>query len=265
MKSFHLYWFSAVFKSCLYCYGGTNNLLVLFHLSFHSSTSFLRHFPWFNYFVFIILWLLFPSFLPSPPVFSAFLPCLPTSFLPCFFTPFLCLFLLPFLHPFIFFPPSFRCGHCKKLAPEFEKAANRLKGSVQLAKVMCPLCSLLLWTPVSQQSYLFVSPVWQVDCTTNSETCSRFGVSGYPTLRIFRYGKDSAPYDGPRTAGRKHWWAIPILLCYMTLWCNLCLCVCVCVQRGSTRPWGGRLVQTRGTWRPKTIWRPLSITMTPAL
>uniref|UniRef100_A0A3Q0RH87 Protein disulfide-isomerase n=1 Tax=Amphilophus citrinellus TaxID=61819 RepID=A0A3Q0RH87_AMPCI len=65
------------------------------------------------------------------------------------------------------------CGHCKKLAPEFEKAASRLKGSVQLAKV---------------------------DCTANSELCSRFGVSGYPTLKIFRYGKDSAPYDGPRTA-----------------------------------------------------------------
>ena len=28
-----------------------------------------------------------------------------------------------------------RCGHCKKLAPEFEKAATRLKGTVQLAKV----------------------------------------------------------------------------------------------------------------------------------
>ncbi|TMS18075.1 Protein disulfide-isomerase A3 [Larimichthys crocea] len=27
------------------------------------------------------------------------------------------------------------CGHCKKLAPEFEKAATRLKGTVQLAKV----------------------------------------------------------------------------------------------------------------------------------
>ncbi|XP_069024851.1 protein disulfide-isomerase A3-like [Embiotoca jacksoni] len=65
------------------------------------------------------------------------------------------------------------CGHCKKLSPEFEKAATRLKGSVQLAKV---------------------------DCTTHSETCGRFGVSGYPTLKIFRYGRDSAPYDGPRTA-----------------------------------------------------------------
>ncbi|XP_061597713.1 protein disulfide isomerase family A, member 8 [Cololabis saira] len=65
------------------------------------------------------------------------------------------------------------CGHCKKLAPEFEKAANRLKGIVQLAKV---------------------------DCTAHSETCGRFGVTGYPTVKIFRYGKDSAPYDGPRTA-----------------------------------------------------------------
>ncbi|XP_070702014.1 protein disulfide isomerase family A, member 8 [Pempheris klunzingeri] len=65
------------------------------------------------------------------------------------------------------------CGHCKKLAPEFEKAATRLKGTVQLAKV---------------------------DCTAYSDTCARFGVSGYPTLKIFRYGRDSAPYDGPRTA-----------------------------------------------------------------
>ncbi|XP_029918860.1 protein disulfide isomerase family A, member 8 [Myripristis murdjan] len=65
------------------------------------------------------------------------------------------------------------CGHCKKLAPDFEKAASRLKGVVQLAKV---------------------------DCTVNSETCSRFGVSVYPTLKIFRNGVNSAHYDGPRTA-----------------------------------------------------------------
>ncbi|KAM7384892.1 hypothetical protein PAMA_011990 [Pampus argenteus] len=39
-----------------------------------------------------------------------------------------------------------------------------------------------------------------VDCTAHSETCARFGVSGYPTLKIFRNGRDSAPYDGPRSA-----------------------------------------------------------------
>uniref|UniRef100_A0A672ZFT1 Protein disulfide-isomerase n=1 Tax=Sphaeramia orbicularis TaxID=375764 RepID=A0A672ZFT1_9TELE len=65
------------------------------------------------------------------------------------------------------------CGVCKKFAPEFEKAATKLKGAVQLAKV---------------------------DCTANSDTCSRFGVSGYPTLKIFRNGRESTPYDGPRSA-----------------------------------------------------------------
>ncbi|MGH0163857.1 UNVERIFIED_CONTAM: hypothetical protein FKN15_045810 [Acipenser sinensis] len=66
-----------------------------------------------------------------------------------------------------------RCGHCQKLAPEYEAAATRLRGVVALAKV---------------------------DCTANSETCARFGVNGYPTLKIFRNGDDSSAYDGPRSA-----------------------------------------------------------------
>ncbi|KAJ8000197.1 hypothetical protein DPEC_G00202340 [Dallia pectoralis] len=65
------------------------------------------------------------------------------------------------------------CGHCKKLAPDFEAAATRLKGTVPLAKV---------------------------DCTVSTEICGRFGVTGYPTLKIFRNGQDSSPYDGPRSA-----------------------------------------------------------------
>uniref|UniRef100_A0A8C2DZ52 Protein disulfide-isomerase n=1 Tax=Cyprinus carpio TaxID=7962 RepID=A0A8C2DZ52_CYPCA len=65
------------------------------------------------------------------------------------------------------------CGHCKKLAPEFETAAARLKGTVTLAKV---------------------------DCTANTETCKRYGVTGYPTLKIFRNGQESSSYDGPRSA-----------------------------------------------------------------
>ncbi|XP_062856753.1 protein disulfide-isomerase A3 [Trichomycterus rosablanca] len=70
-----------------------------------------------------------------------------------------------------FFAPW--CGHCKRLAPEYEAAATRLKGVVPIAKV---------------------------DCTANSNVCSKYGVSGYPTLKIFRDGEDSGPYDGPRTA-----------------------------------------------------------------
>ncbi|KAJ1180173.1 hypothetical protein NDU88_005397 [Pleurodeles waltl] len=65
------------------------------------------------------------------------------------------------------------CGHCKRLAPEYESAATRLKGVVSLAKV---------------------------DCTAHSNTCNKFGVSGYPTLKIFRDGEESGSYDGPRTA-----------------------------------------------------------------
>jgi len=70
-----------------------------------------------------------------------------------------------------FFAPW--CGHCKRLAPEYEAAATRLKGTVSLAKV---------------------------DCTANSNVCGKYGVNGYPTLKIFRDGEDSGSYDGPRTA-----------------------------------------------------------------
>ncbi|CAL1594853.1 unnamed protein product [Knipowitschia caucasica] len=65
------------------------------------------------------------------------------------------------------------CGHCKRLAPEYEAAATRLKGVVSLAKV---------------------------DCTANSEVCGKYGVNGYPTLKIFRDGEESGPYEGPRSA-----------------------------------------------------------------
>uniref|UniRef100_A0A8C7S255 Protein disulfide-isomerase n=1 Tax=Oncorhynchus mykiss TaxID=8022 RepID=A0A8C7S255_ONCMY len=70
-----------------------------------------------------------------------------------------------------FFAPW--CGHCKRLAPEFEVAATRLKGIVALAKV---------------------------DCTVQNNVCQKYGVSGYPTLKIFKDGEDAGAYDGPRTA-----------------------------------------------------------------
>lgn len=56
---------------------------------------------------------------------------------------------------------------------------------------------------------VFLSP--QVDCTANSNTCSKYGVSGYPTLKIFRDGEESGPYDGPRTAGL---WLCCDFVCY---------------------------------------------------
>jgi len=68
------------------------------------------------------------------------------------------------------------CGHCKRMAPEFEKAAKRLASNdppVQLVNV---------------------------DCTEEGkEVCSKFGVSGYPTLKTFRNGGNAADYEGGRT------------------------------------------------------------------
>jgi len=69
------------------------------------------------------------------------------------------------------------CGHCKKLKPEFEKSAGDLLRNdppVTLAKV---------------------------DCTEDGkDTCNRFEVRGYPTLKIFRNGELSSDYNGPREA-----------------------------------------------------------------
>jgi protein disulfide-isomerase-like protein len=70
------------------------------------------------------------------------------------------------------------CGHCKKLAPEYETAAAALKADgIALAKV---------------------------DATEeeNKALSSKFGVRGFPTLKIFRGGDEAAlqEYEGPRDA-----------------------------------------------------------------
>merc|ERR1712240_568999 len=69
------------------------------------------------------------------------------------------------------------CGHCKRLKPEFEKSAGDLLAND-------PPVSLV-----------------KVDCTeAGKDTCGRFEVRGYPTLKSFRNGELSSDYNGPREA-----------------------------------------------------------------
>ncbi|XP_074577688.1 protein disulfide isomerase-like 2-3 [Curcuma longa] len=71
-----------------------------------------------------------------------------------------------------FFAPW--CGHCKKLAPEWKKASNNLKGKVKLG---------------------------HVDCDAEKSLMSRFGVQGFPTILVFGLDKSNPyPYEGLRTA-----------------------------------------------------------------
>ena len=59
------------------------------------------------------------------------------------------------------------CGHCKMSAPEFEQAASILSGIVNLGAV---------------------------DMTTDAGAGSKYGIQGYPTIKLF--GKDkNKPID----------------------------------------------------------------------
>jgi protein disulfide-isomerase A1 len=65
------------------------------------------------------------------------------------------------------------CGHCKKLAPEFAKAAETLRAdNLYIAKL---------------------------DATEQKEVAKRFDISGYPTLKFFIKGQPM-DYEGGRTA-----------------------------------------------------------------
>ncbi|KAJ6240671.1 protein disulfide-isomerase a6 [Anaeramoeba flamelloides] len=57
------------------------------------------------------------------------------------------------------------CGHCKKLMPDFEKAAERLKGLVTFAKVE----------------------------SSESDLMRKYGIEGYPTMKMFAPVPENSP------------------------------------------------------------------------
>ena len=71
-----------------------------------------------------------------------------------------------------FFAPW--CGHCKSLVPEYDKAASALKGVVKLVAV---------------------------DATVANSLAQKYGVQGFPTLKVFGSDKKSpVDYQGGRTS-----------------------------------------------------------------
>ncbi|XP_076456870.1 protein disulfide-isomerase A6 homolog [Babylonia areolata] len=76
------------------------------------------------------------------------------------------------------------CGHCKNLAPQWAQAATELKGKVKL-------CAL--------------------DATVHTVMSNRYGVRGFPTIKVFPAGKkdgEADEYDGGRTANDIVNWAM---------------------------------------------------------
>lgn len=66
------------------------------------------------------------------------------------------------------------CGHCKKLAPEYKKAAEKLKSSgLVLAKV---------------------------DGSKEGELAREHFIQGFPTLTVFKYGEKVEDYKGEKNA-----------------------------------------------------------------
>ena len=66
------------------------------------------------------------------------------------------------------------CGHCKNLAPEYQKAAKALAGIVN---------------------------VGGINCDEEKQLCGQYGIQGFPTIKVFGANKNKPEdYNGQRNA-----------------------------------------------------------------
>ncbi|ORC85500.1 protein disulfide isomerase [Trypanosoma theileri] len=63
------------------------------------------------------------------------------------------------------------CGHCQKLAPEWEKAAKEVPGEAIMV---------------------------DVDCTKETKLAEKYSIKGFPTIILFRNGEEVETYKGAR-------------------------------------------------------------------
>jgi thioredoxin 2 len=71
------------------------------------------------------------------------------------------------------------CGPCRAMAPQFERAAQRLEPRVRLAKV---------------------------NTDEQQELAGRFGIRGIPTMILFRHGREIARQSGALDSGAIERW-----------------------------------------------------------
>jgi len=69
------------------------------------------------------------------------------------------------------------CGHCNNMKPAYVEVAKDVN--------------------IEQKAN---GKVAAVDCTTNPSIAKKYGVKGYPTLKMFQHGKEFTAYKGPRTS-----------------------------------------------------------------
>ncbi|KRT80104.1 Thioredoxin [Oryctes borbonicus] len=67
------------------------------------------------------------------------------------------------------------CAHCKRMKPDYTKAAEQLKEE----GVRCKMA--------------------MIDCTTNPLIAEEYAISGFPTIKLFKNGKYVEDYRGSRT------------------------------------------------------------------